>query len=86
MCVPAADGSFELVTCALSIDYFTEPRSLLREVGRVLRPGGSVHLSFSNRCFPTKVVAIWLTTNDSGRIWLVGACVDRPQHSPAATS
>ena len=30
--MPAADGSFELVTCALSIDYFTEPCSLLREV------------------------------------------------------
>ena len=35
-----ADSSFDLVTCALSIDYFTDPRAVLEEAGRVLKPGG----------------------------------------------
>ena len=30
-------------------------------------------MSFSNRCFPTKVVGMWLSTNDAGHIWIVGS-------------
>ena len=30
------------------------------EVGRVLRPGGTFALTFSNRCFPTKAIRGWL--------------------------
>jgi SAM-dependent methyltransferase len=32
---------------------------VLQQVRRVLRPGGCVAITFSNRCFPTKAVAIW---------------------------
>ncbi len=32
---------------------------MLREVARVLVPGGRGVVTFSNRCFPTKAVAIW---------------------------
>jgi SAM-dependent methyltransferase len=84
--LPYPDGRFDLVTCACSIDYFTYPLALLSEVARVLKPGGSVHLSFSNRCFPTKVVRIWLSTNDAGHVWLVGAMLrfarSLPTHHP----
>jgi hypothetical protein len=30
----------------------------------VLVPGGPVVVSFSNRCFPTKAVALWLAADD----------------------
>merc|ERR1740139_1215945 len=36
----------------------------MTEVARVLKPGGCVILSTSNRCFPSKVVRIWLQTDD----------------------
>jgi hypothetical protein len=36
-------------------------------------PGGVAYMSFSNRCFPTKVVGMWLSTNDPGHIWIVGS-------------
>jgi hypothetical protein len=36
----------------------------LREVRRVLRAGAPFVVSFSNRCFPTKAVAVWLGTSD----------------------
>lgn len=71
--LPYPDERFDLVTCACSIDYFMYPLALLSEVARVLKPGGSVHLSFSNRCFPTKAVRVWMSTNDAGHVWLVGA-------------
>ena len=35
---------------------------VMKEVGRVLKPGGMVILSTSNRCFPTKAGA----RNDTG--------------------
>ena len=40
---------------------------------RVLRPGGKAIMSFSNRCFPTKAIAMWGSTDDSGHIWIVGS-------------
>jgi len=39
----------------------------------VLKPGGKAVMSFSNRCFPSKVVAMWHKTNDAGHIWIVGS-------------
>lgn len=69
--LPYPDGSFDVVTCALSIDYLVRPVEVLREVRRVLRPGGIVIVSQSNRCFPTKAVRMWLDSNDRQRIELI---------------
>ena len=49
----------DAVTICVSIQYLQKPVAVLREVARVLRPGGVVAVTFSNRCFPTKAVAIW---------------------------
>eukprot|EP01050_Picozoa_sp_SAG11_P015304 SAG11_NODE_1970_length_3983_cov_2.766478_2_plen_118_part_00 len=53
--LPFGSNSFGLLTCALSVDYFTRPRAFMAEAARVVRPGGMLCFSFSNRCFPTKV-------------------------------
>ena len=37
----------------------------------MLRPGGAVVITFSNRCFPTKAVAIWRALDDAGHTRLV---------------
>jgi len=62
--LPYDTASFDIVTCTVSFDYLTKPLEVMKEVGRVLKPGGTVILSTSNRCFPTKAVDIWLRTND----------------------
>jgi SAM-dependent methyltransferase len=69
--LPYPDGSFDAVTCALSIDYLVRPVQALREVRRVLRPGGVAIVSQSNRCFPTKAVRMWLGMNDRQRLELI---------------
>lgn len=71
--LPYDDASFDVVTNAVSVDYLTRPLEVFREVHRVLKPGGKALFSFSNRCFPTKAVSMWLKTDDSGHIWIVGA-------------
>jgi ubiquinone/menaquinone biosynthesis C-methylase UbiE len=57
---PFEDASFDKVTCVVSIDYLNKPLQVCEEIGRVLRPGGEVILSMSNRCFPTKAFQIWM--------------------------
>ena len=43
----------------------------LADIRRVLKPGGAVHLAFSNRCFPTKAVMIWRMLNPADHARLV---------------
>ena len=68
--LPFPDDSFDAVLCCVSIDYLTRPIEVLTDVGRVLRPGGPLAITFSNRCFPTKAVRGWLATDDDqhGRV------------------
>ncbi|RBY76722.1 SAM-dependent methyltransferase [Geodermatophilus sp. TF02-6] len=62
--VPLPDDDVDAVVCCVSIDYLTQPIEVLADVGRVLRPGGPLAITFSNRCFPTKAVRGWLATDD----------------------
>jgi ubiquinone/menaquinone biosynthesis C-methylase UbiE len=52
--LPYTENAFSVVLCQLSIDYLTQPLEVLKEVGRVLRPGGAIHILFSNRLFLSK--------------------------------
>jgi SAM-dependent methyltransferase len=69
--LPFGDQTFDGATCAVSIQYVLHPLHVLREVRRVLRPGAPFVVSFSNRCFPTKAVAVWLDTTDEQHLALV---------------
>jgi SAM-dependent methyltransferase len=69
--VPLPDDDVDAVLCCVSIDYLTRPVEVLTDVARVLRPGGPVVITFSNRCFPTKAVHGWLSTDDRGRAEIV---------------
>ncbi len=69
--LPFADGEFDGVGICVSIDYLTRPVEVLREVGRVLRSGSPTIITFSNRCFPSKAVAVWHQTNDDEHMSLV---------------
>ncbi|KAK4522849.1 hypothetical protein GAYE_PCTG30G0739 [Galdieria yellowstonensis] len=70
---PYPNDRFDIVTMVVSVDYLIKPLQVFREIGRVLRPGGTAYISFSNRCFPTKAVSIWLASNDMQRVYIVGS-------------
>ena len=69
--LPLADRSIDAAMICVSIQYLQRPVELLRDVARVLRPGGPLVVSFSNRCFWTKAVAIWRAFDDDGHAKLV---------------
>ena len=69
--LPFPDQKFDAVTCAVSVQYLTKPVEVFQEVNRVLKPGGIFIVSFSNRCFPTKAVAVWLNSTDRQHLDLV---------------
>jgi len=71
--LPFDDASFDKVTCVVSVDYLNKPLQVMKEVGRVLRPGGECIISMSNRCFPTKAFQIWLQTSDLEHVFIAGS-------------
>ncbi len=75
--LPFPDASVDAVLCVVSIDYLVRPVAVLAEAARVLRPGAPVVLTFSNRCFPTKAVRGWLSTDEDGRCAIVAEYLRR---------
>ena len=65
--------SFDVVLCQLSIDYLTKPLQVLKEVGRILKVGGRVHIIFSNRLFLSKAVGLWTGGDDIDHAYYVGS-------------
>jgi SAM-dependent methyltransferase len=69
--LPFDDIAFDTAICTVSVDYLVAPVAVCAEVARVLRPGGTFAVTFSNRCFPTKAVRGWLSTDDAGHVQIV---------------
>jgi hypothetical protein len=69
--LPFPDASFDACGICVSIQYLTDPVSLLREAGRVLTAGAPIVITFSNRCFPTKAVAVWQMLGNDDHLRLV---------------
>jgi hypothetical protein len=71
--LPLQDASFDGACLCVSVQYLQRPVEVFREVARVLRPGARFVVSCSNRCFPTKAVAIWLSLSGDRQQSLVEA-------------
>lgn len=74
--LPLEDRSFDAATCCVSVQYLQRPVDVFREVARVLRPGAPLIVTFSNRCFPTKAVAIWQALSGPDQQRLVAAYME----------
>lgn len=81
--LPFGDGEFDGAMLTVSVQYLTNPVAVFAEVGRALKPGSPFIVSFSNRKFPTKAVALWMEANAPQRIGMVqsyfrdSGCFDR---------
>lgn len=75
--LPLPAAQFDAATLCVSVQYLQRPVDVFHEVARVLRPGAPFVVSFSNRCFPTKAVAIWQALDGPDQQRLVAAFMQR---------
>ncbi len=71
--LPLDDVSYDGACLCVSVQYLQRPVEVFREVARLLRPGAPFIVSFSNRCFPTKAIAVWLRLSGAEQQRLVRA-------------
>ncbi len=75
--LPLADRSLDAALCCVGVQYLRHPVEVFCELRRALRSGAPVIVSFSNRCFPTKAVAIWRALSGEGHAELVALYLRR---------
>jgi SAM-dependent methyltransferase len=75
--LPLEAASLDAATICVSVQYLRQPVAVFRDLRRALRPGAPLVISFSNRCFPTKAVAVWLALGGRGHGQLVQLYLDR---------
>ena len=69
--LPYADSSFDAVLCSLSMEYLTRPYEVVKEIARVLRPGGTIAFGVSSRWFPPKVTRLWQELHEFERMGFI---------------
>ena len=66
-----ATAEFDGAAICVSIQHLTRPCEVIREVGRVLKPGAPLIVTFSNCCLPTRAIACWHLLDDAGHLCLI---------------
>ena len=69
--LPLDSESCDAGLCCVGVQYLQRPIEVFGEVARVLRNEAPFIVSFSNRCFPTKAVAIWQSLTARGKVDLI---------------
>ena len=75
--LPLDNRSVDAALCCVGVQYLQRPVEVFADVRRVLKLGAPFVVSFSNRCFPTKAVAIWRALDDDGHAALVRLYMER---------
>ncbi len=75
--LPLPAASLDAVCMCVSVQYLQQPVAVFSEAARVLRQGAPFVVTFSNRCFPTKAVAIWQALDGTGQQQLVSLYMSR---------
>ena len=75
--LPLDAGAFDAALCCVGVQYLRRPVEVFAEVRRTLRVDAPFVVSFSNRCFPTKAVAVWRALDATGHAALIELYLNR---------
>ena len=75
--LPLDDDAFDAALCCVGVQYLQRPFAVFAEVRRVLVPGGRFVISYANRCFPSKAVAVWRSLDMRGQAALIQLYLER---------
>ena len=69
--LPYGAGEFDGAAICGAIQHLTRPAEVIRDIGRVLRPGAPLVVTFSQRCLASKAIACWCLLDDAAQLCLV---------------
>ncbi len=69
--LPFTAGEFDGAALCVSVQHLTRPAEVIREVGRVLKPGAPLVVTFSERCRPARAIGCWCLLDDAGHLCLI---------------
>src|SRR5215468_7263118 len=69
--LPFTTAEFDAAAICVAIQHLTRPCEVIREAGRVLKPGAPLIVTFSNRCVPTPAIGCWCLLDDTGHLCLI---------------
>lgn len=69
--LPFKNSTFDAGAICVSIDYLTDPVSVLKDTGRVLKQNAPLIITYSDRYFEAKATAAWLHLSDEHRAYLI---------------
>jgi len=69
--LPFTSGEFDAAAICAAVQHLTRPSEVIREIGRVLRSGSPLVVTFSNRCLATRATGCWRLFDDAGQLCLV---------------
>jgi SAM-dependent methyltransferase len=75
--LPLDPASLDGAMICVGVQYLQQPLPVLRSLAQALRPGAPLVVSWSNRCFPTKAVAIWRGLGPRGHGQLIELYLQR---------
>lgn len=65
------DDQYDLILCCVGVQYLEEPEQVFAELGRIIKPGGTVVVSFTNTFFYQKALTGWIERGMKERARLV---------------
>jgi len=69
--LPFVTGEFDGAAICVAIQHLTRPCELIREAGRVLKPGAPLIVTFSQCCVPMPAIGCWCLLDDAGHLCLI---------------
>ena len=69
--LPFATAEFDGAAICVAVQHLRRPCEVIREAGRVLKPGAPLIVTFSNRCVPTPAIGCWCLLDDAGHLCLI---------------
>ena len=79
LALPFPDASFDVAVCVRVLHHFNDPRPLIAELGRIVRPGGVLILEFANKR-NLKSIARRLLRRQSWSPFASGSVAYKPRH------
>lgn len=83
--LPLDDMSIDVCLMVAAWQYLQEPENIAQELKRVIKPGGKLIVSFSDRAFWTKAPRIWTEGDSNSRIGYIKSILisqgwEEPKH------